>query len=233
MTIARHDFASVDDAATALANDISDLLQSILRRKLRAVLALSGGRSPQVVLPKLAAAQVDWSSVDITLSDERWVPPSDPASNAAMIERYFLGKGAAAANFLPLWTAGGDHADGPAQADMRLAHVRMPPDIIYLGIGEDGHIASLFPADTKTSFKALNGYTLATLARAAQTPRQRISFDLPTLLGAATIYLHFGGQAKDSVYQMALNKRRPSTALPLSLIVQSRHPDIRVFSFLS
>ncbi len=233
MTIARYDFASIDEAASALAADIADRLRSLLSLKTRAVLALSGGRSPQAVLPQLAMAGVDWPSVDVTLSDERWVPPSDPASNAAMIERCFLGKGAAAANFLPLWTADTEHADGPVQADVRLGRVTMPPDIIYLGIGEDGHVASLFPADTETPFTASNGYTLATLADAAQSPRPRISLDLPTLLGAATIYLHFGGQAKALVYQAALNKTPPSAALPLSLIVQSGHPDIRVFGFVS
>tara|TARA_R110000868_G_scaffold192027_2_gene436326 strand:+ start:651 stop:1352 length:702 start_codon:yes stop_codon:yes gene_type:complete len=232
MAIACHGFASADGAASALAADIADRLRSLLSLKTRAVLALSGGRSPQAVLPQLATARVDWSSVDVTLSDERWVPPSDTASNAAMIERCFLGKGAAAANFLPLWTANTEHADGPGQADARLGHVTMPPDIIYLGIGEDGHIASLFPTDADTPFTSSNGYTVATLAGAAQMPRPRISLDLPTILGAATLYLHFGGQVKASVYQAAMNKTPPSAALPLSLIVQSGHPDVRVFSFV-
>jgi len=232
VAIVRYDFASANDAATALATDIADRLQSLLKLKMRVVLALSGGRSPQAVLPKLAAARMDWSSVDVTPSDERWVSPSDPASNAAMIERCFLEKGAAAANFLPLWTADTDHADGPARANARLARVTMPPDVIYLGIGEDGHIASLFPVDTETGFTAANGYTVASLADPTHVPRQRISLDLPTLLGASTIYVHFGGQAKAAVFAAALNKTPASAVLPLSLIVQSGHPDIRVFSFL-
>lgn len=231
MTIFRHDFASADETASALAADIAVRLRGLLEINTRAVLALSGGRSPQAVLPRLAAADVDWSSVDVTLSDERWVPPSDPASNAAMIERCFLTKGAAEANFLPLWTADTNHADGPGRADKRLRHVTMPPDIIYLGIGEDGHIASLFPADAKTPFIASDGFLLATLAGAVQTPRSRISLDLPTLLGAATIYLHFGGEIKAAIYNAALHATPPSAALPLSLIVQSGHLDIRVFSF--
>lgn len=232
MTITRHHFDSAEDTATALATDIADRVQGLLKRKSRAVLALSGGRSPQAVLPKLASARVDWSSVDVTLSDERWVPPSDPASNAGMIERCFLEKGAAAANFLPLWTADIDHADGPAHAVSRLCNVAMPPDTIYLGIGEDGHVASLFPADTAAAFAALNGLTLATLAGASQAPQKRISLDLPTLLGAVTIYLHFGGKVKASVYEQALKMTPSSATLPLSLIVQSGHPDIRVFSFI-
>ena len=232
MRITRHHFDSVDDTATAMATDIAGQLHRLLKRKIRAVLALSGGRSPEVVLPKLASARVDWSSVDVTLADERWVSPSDPTSNAAMIERCFLEKGAAAANFLPLWTADTAHSEGPALADTRLSSVKMPPDIIYLGIGEDGHIASLFPTDTETPFSASNGYTLATLAGAAQMPRQRISLDLPTLLGAATIYLHFGGKAKASVYDQARKMTPPSATLPLSLIVQSGHLDIRVFRSL-
>ena len=232
MTIARHEVASADELATALASDIAERLRDVLSLQSRVVLALSGGRSPQIVLPRLAHADVDWSSVDVTLSDERWVPPSDPVSNAAMIEQCFLAEGAVNAKFLRLWTTDTPHAEGPVHADARLRSVTMPPDIIYLGIGEDGHAASLFPADTAAAFTASNGFTLATLAGASQAPQKRISLDLPTLLGAATIYLHFGGKAKAAVYQQALKMTTPSAALPLSLIVQSGHPDIRVFSFL-
>ena len=231
MKIARYAADFENDAATALAENIAERLQQVLYFKTRAVLALSGGRSPQRVLPVLARAPMDWSAVDVTLSDERWVPPSDPASNAAMIERCFLAEGAVNANFLRLWTPNTPHAEGPVHADARLRSVTMPPDIIYLGIGEDGHAASLFPADTAAAFTASNGFTLATLAAASQAPQKRISLDLPTLLGAATIYLHFGGKAKAAVYQQALKMTTPSAALPLSLIVQSGHPDIRVFSF--
>ena len=231
MTIARHEVAFADELATALANDIAERLRDVLSLQSRVVLALSGGRSPQIVLPRLAHASVDWSLVDLTLSDERWVPPNDPASNAAMIERCFLDEGGSGINFLPLWTKDTPHGAGPALADTRLRSLTMPPDIIYLGIGEDGHVASLFPADTAVAFTASDGFTLATLAAASQAPQKRISLDLPTLLGAATIYLHFGGKAKASVYEQALKMTTPSAALPLSLIVQSGHPDIRVFSF--
>ncbi len=233
MLSARHDFPTAMDAATALAADIAETLNHMHRQKPRALVALSGGRSPETVLPRLAAADVDWSLVDVTLSDERWVPSSDPASNAAMIERCFLKRGGGDATFYPLWTADTAHADGPARADARLSRVTMPPDIIYLGLGEDGHIASLFPADTDAGFFASNGYTVATLAGAKYTPQQRISLDLPTLLGAATIYLHFGGAAKASVFESALKTVPPSAALPLGLIVHGGHPDIRVFSFAS
>ena len=231
MKIARYAADFENDAATALAENIAERLQQVLYFKTRAVLALSGGRSPQRVLPVLARAPMDWSAVDVTLSDERWVPPSDPASNAAMIERCFLQEGAARVNFLPLWTTNTSHAEAPVHADARLRSITMPPDIIYLGIGEDGHLASLFPANTTAAFTASNGFSISTLADVSQAPRERISLDLPSLLGAATIYLHFGGAAKSSVYETAVNMTTPSAALPLSLVVQSEHPDIRVFSF--
>ncbi len=231
MTIARYAADFENEVATALAENIAERLRQVLDFKTRAVLALSGGRSPQRVLPVLARAPMDWSAVDVTLSDERWVPPSDPASNAALIDRCFLQEGAARVNFIPLWTPNTPHAEGPTHADARLRSITMPLDIIYLGIGEDGHLASLFPADTAAAFTASHGFSVSTLADVYQAPRERISLDLPTLLEAATIYLHFGGAAKAAVYETAVNMTTPSATLPLSLIVQSGHPDIRVFSF--
>lgn len=133
---------SPEDLACRQAEDIAEALRWAIGQQGTARMALSGGRSPQAFLRCLDEQAVDWSRVAITLVDERWVPESDPQSNAGMLWEC-LPRALSAARWLPLF-----RGETPAR-DARAVEVELaswlPLDIVVLGMGADGHCASLFP----------------------------------------------------------------------------------------
>jgi 6-phosphogluconolactonase len=108
------------------------------------VLAVSGGKSPVPFFHALRSQPLDWSRVMITLVDERFVPADHPDSNAALVREHLLQDAAAAARFLPLVGDARDDVAELAAANAAYQH----PTVAVLGMGEDGHTASLFPGAT-------------------------------------------------------------------------------------
>lgn len=137
--------ATAADSAASLAMELALRVAAALREAiaLRGVarLALSGGRSPEAFLRCLNDQPIEWERVAITLVDERWVPPDDEASNEGMLRRC-LPWGCARARFLPLYRGSSPEED--AQAAGRELAPWLPLDVLVLGMGADGHCASLF-----------------------------------------------------------------------------------------
>ena len=106
-------------------------------------LTVSGGSTARACYELLAAADVDWSGVDVFFGDERWVPVDDPDSNEGMAQQTFLDR-VAPGNVHSMRNAG-DTIDGAADAYDRLLRGYGPLDFVHLGLGPDGHTASLFP----------------------------------------------------------------------------------------
>src|SRR5579863_5223186 len=107
-------------------------------------LMVTGGRGPGPVYDRLAAVDLDWSRVALTLSDDRFVPPSSPDSNERLVRERLLQGHAAAARFVPLKDAGPTPHDDAVRAEPAIRSL-LPFDVSLLGMGDDGHIASLFP----------------------------------------------------------------------------------------
>ena len=127
--------------AVAVAEHIVAALQRAIEQRGKASLALSGGRGPELFLRQLEQAELDWSKVTVTLVDERWVPAEHPQSNAGFIERCLPGV-LRRATWLPLYR--GQSLRGDAEAAHGLIDGLLPLDVVVLGMGEDGHTASLF-----------------------------------------------------------------------------------------
>lgn len=117
------------------ADAIADALREALREKARATFIVTGGRSPGPVYDLLARAGLPWERIAVTLSDERWVDPASPDSNERLV-RERLGP----PNFVPLKTG-----HPTPQGDEAALAAILPADVVLLGMGEDGHVASLFP----------------------------------------------------------------------------------------
>ncbi|QIB52736.1 MULTISPECIES: 6-phosphogluconolactonase [Pseudomonas] len=133
---------SIDEHAERLATRIATALSEAIERNGRAVLALSGGRSPEPVLACLNRMELDWQKVIITLADERWVPQDHPDSNGGMVCRC-LKDAMQLARWEPMYRGQSPEQDA-AEFDTLLQSL-LPLDVLVLGMGTDGHTASLFP----------------------------------------------------------------------------------------
>ncbi|NSX05844.1 6-phosphogluconolactonase [Cupriavidus gilardii] len=215
----RFEHPSLLDQAEALAASVSHALDLAIQVRGHAVLAVSGGRSPVPMFERLRYRPVRWDAVTITLVDERAVPPGHEDSNARLVQEHLLHDAAAAASFVPL-IADALEASEPARAVVRLNAAFRQPDVAVLGMGEDGHTASLF-ADAPELGEALNGDTPCyVVTRPASAPHARVTLNLAALLAAERVFLAFAGAARAEVFERAL--QQPGPALPVGLVA-SRH----------
>lgn len=214
------------DQAEALAISIGNALELAVRVKGWAVLAVSGGRSPVAMFERLRHRHVRWDAVTITLVDERVVPPDHADSNAALVRAHLLREAAASAAFVPL-IADAQDAAAPAQAVARANAAFRQPDVVVLGMGEDGHTASLFP-DAPELQDALSepqpGYAIT---HPAVAPHARITLNLAALLAAERVFLSVSGAAKAAVLARAL--QGPTPSLPVSLVLARHRHGFDVF----
>jgi 6-phosphogluconolactonase len=188
------------------AEKIVTLLNQGIRVNGRASLVLSGGRTPVGLFQQLAEQALDWAKVDITLADERWVPADDEASNEKTIRTHLMQGKASAATFYSLKTDANDATSAVSELTAQLESIQTPFDVLILGMGEDGHTASLFPCSAQID----DGLNLDSGQRyiAVQpttAPNQRISLTLPALLNSRHVFLHLTGESKQKVLQTALS----------------------------
>src|SRR5690606_38901812 len=121
---------------------ISSVLARDLQNKPRARLLLSGGSTPRPVYEALSKAPLEWDRVDVALVDERWLLPDDPDSNSRLVRESLLRNNAARARFESITRPGRSIEEAVNAANL---HAKAPPGVVVLGMGEDGHTASLFP----------------------------------------------------------------------------------------
>ncbi|NBA94665.1 6-phosphogluconolactonase [Pseudomonas sp. R5(2019)] len=199
-----HDFASPALLAQALATRVADQLREAIGRQGVATLVVSGGRSPVAFFQSLAREALDWSRVVISLADERWVPTEHPDSNAGLLKRYLLVGPVAKARFIDLYRSTVSQEDAAQQADRLLAE--LPPiDVLVLGMGDDGHTASLFPGSPNLAEALRADGTQRCLPMMAPTvPRQRLSMTLSLLASARLKVLSVSGQGKLTTLRTAL-----------------------------
>lgn len=192
-TLVRHGDAR--EMATALAASVAALLEEAIAERGRAGLAVPGGETPEAFLIDLGQAPIDWERVGVTLTDERWVPTSDPRSNQGMLGRTLFRGPAAAAEFVPLHAGRAELEDGLPAIGRALERVVLPLDVAVLGMGEDMHTASLFPGATGLA-AALAGEAPVVAIRAPGAAEQRITLSAPLLSGARHRFLLLRGEAK-------------------------------------
>ena len=126
----------------AAVTDIAGWLKAELQGGGHARLLVSGGTTPGPVYEALSAVKLAWNRIDIALVDERWVPPGSADSNALLVQRSLLTDAAAAAHFEPLLMANRNLEESVAAANLSSRSAA----VAILGMGPDGHTASLFPA---------------------------------------------------------------------------------------
>lgn len=209
-------FPTTVDLASAAAEAIRAHIAEGLNLRGQASLIATGGRSPGPTYDRLANMSLGWSRVSVTLSDERCVPASAPESNARLVRERLLQGPAAAARFIPLW---------PAQKVSELAALQ-PFDAVMLGMGEDGHIASLIPGDPGLGEALTTSDLVRTVpAGLGRPPLARITLTLAALLNARAIFLLIAGETKRGVIERAM----AGQDLPVGHLLARAASPIRIF----
>ncbi|KPQ07176.1 MAG: 6-phosphogluconolactonase PglS [Rhodobacteraceae bacterium HLUCCA12] len=207
------EYADADMMLIALASALSRDLRSALARRERVLLCLPGGTTPGPVFEMLAAVELEWARVDIVPSDERWLPHDHPRSNAGQIRQRLLHGPAAAAQLLPMWREGANPSEA-AEAMGDTLKPLLPIDVALLGMGADGHVASLFPgaAGLDRAF-ADDAPPVVAFDAVPGQPEARLSLSVPVLRKAFSLHLLITGQDKRDTLE------RASGADPLDLPV--------------
>lgn len=200
-----HSCADAERQADALAQAVSGALRSALETYGKASLVVSGGRSPVAFFERLSREALDWAKIQVGLADERWVSVEHAASNEGLVRRHLLQGPAAAASFLGLYHPAPTLEDAALLADRALAELHQPIDVLVLGMGEDGHTASLFP-DSPNLEAALDprGARRCLPMQAPSVPRQRLSMSLALLASARLTLLALHGPGKLATLNQAL-----------------------------
>ncbi len=205
--------------AAALARAVAADLQEAVRLRGSALLALSGGSTPRAFMRRLAREHLDWAKVSVTLADERWVAPDDARSNAALVRQNLLQGAAAAARFIPLYANAKDPESGLAEVAARIDALSLPFDALVLGMGLDGHCASLFPGgDHLAQALRYDAPERVLTMRAPAAAEPRITLTLPVLVATRRLYLHIEGLAKREILQLALEPGGES--LPIGALLR-------------
>ncbi len=199
-----------DAWAEACADRLSEALSAGLAENGAALFAGAGGSTPSPIYARLSQAMLDWSKVTATLVDERHVPETSPDSNARLVKQTLLVGRAAGARFLPLHRPAVtvDRAAALAAHELRAA-ARVTGgriDAVLLGMGEDGHICSMFPESPilRTLVHPSLPPTLLGVPPGRDgmaPPQERISLNLAWLAGARRVVLALTGETKRRVFE--------------------------------
>lgn len=213
-----------------LASAISSLLMHEIQAKGHANLAVSGGRTPVGMFKLLCEKELDWSRVNLTLADERWVKTSSRDSNEKMLRETLLQSHAAAARFIPL-KQGAELERGlldDIERQLKEASA-FPFDVLTLGMGEDGHTASLFPsADEIYEAMAPENPHLLTRIVPRTAPYDRVTFTLAALLQSRKVFLHLLGSSKLEVLGRAEEGDNPME-MPIRAFLQQPELDMEIY----
>ena len=223
-----NEFKEAEALDQALANEVATILSAAIAANGKASLAVSGGSTPKNFFKVLSAKDILWQKVTITLADERWVPVDSPDSNTQLVQQYLLQNKAKSAQFFHL----------KRQEDFSKAHLLAlndkantqihPLDVVILGMGGDGHTASLFPCSKQIEHcLAADSPTLIKVVPKTAA-HQRISFSFAALALSKNIFLHIAGTAKKRVLMDALDG---TSAKDMPIRAFLHHNEIQTYIF--
>ena len=198
-----NNFAERTQLDQSLADQIADILSAAVKRNGKASIAVSGGSTPKGFFKALSEKDLPWQNITVTLADERWVDIESSDSNTKLVHEHLLQNKAMAAKFFHLKQ--GETLNSELLLDLNNAAQQfLPLDVLILGMGEDGHTASLFPcSDEITQALALDAKPLLSVTPKT-APYQRITFSYQALKQSKHVFLHISGENKQQVLTQAI-----------------------------
>jgi 6-phosphogluconolactonase len=214
------DYEDAAELADALAGDVQFIIESAIDARGSAVIALAGGKTPFPAYQKLAGAKLDWKKVTIVPTDERVVPLGDPLSNVTGLAKIFLPKGARVMPIVPQATA--DYKAAGRSADALMQDLHWPLDLCLLGVGGDGHTASIFPGpdfdEALAGPRERRALGVMPEPLPAEAPVPRVTLSREGIVTARALMIAATGQAKRDVIEAAI-KQGASSRYPIGRVL--------------
>ncbi len=220
--------------ADRLCELVAAKLQQGVAEKGTASLIVSGGSTPLPFFKRLAKTALPWAQVSITLADERWLPPDHADSNEKLVRENLLVDRAAAARFISLYLPVDQPETVLGKLDSAVGSIPQPYSVVILGMGIDGHTASLFPG-TAGLTTALDLDTSANVAvlRPTNVPQTRITLTRKALMNADCRVLHITGENKRAVLESALLQSTEETttanSVPIAFFFENGYSKMAVY----
>ncbi|HVJ70324.1 MAG TPA: 6-phosphogluconolactonase [Sphingomicrobium sp.] len=222
------EYDSAEEMADAVAGDIGFIVESAIDARNEALLALPGGSTPLPIFARLAEAQLPWKRVTIVPGDERLVPMDNELSNVRAIARAFLPAGA---RVIPITADIADYKLAGNSADARLQDLRWPPDLVWLGMGSDGHTASIFNGpdmdDALNAPKARRAVGVMPEPLPKEAPVARVTLTRSAILSARTILITIMGDEKRALLEQAIEAGH-SSKLPIGRVLAEAEQPIDI-----
>jgi len=213
------EYDSVDELADAVAGDVGFIIESAVDARNASLIAVPGGDAT-AIFPKLAKQKLPWKRVTIIPTDDRLVPVDNDQSNAKGIAKAFLPAGA---RVMPIVSgAAEDYRLAGNAADARLQDLPWPPDLVWLGMGEDGHTASIFSGpDLQAALdapKARRAVGVMPDPMPEDAAVARVTLTRAAILSARTILITLTGQDKRELLEGAIADGH-SSKLPIGRVL--------------
>ena len=201
-----------------LSEQIFDILKFAIKERGTASFVVSGGSSPVKIFNELSLTDLNWSRVIITLVDDRIVDKSHNDSNEKLVFENLMINKASKSNFVSLCNSPQD-----------ILNINRPFDVMLLGMGEDGHFASLFPQLIKTNsnyFKPSSTPEIIYTEPMGSPCHKRVSMNLPMILQSNKVFLLIPNEKKLEIYEQAKNDKK----LPLYFLLNQKNTTINIVS---
>ena len=222
------EYDSLDELADAVAGDIGFIVDSAIDARNASLIAVPGGKPATAIVPKLPAQKLQWKRVAMIPTDERLVPMDDERSNVRSIARSFLPLGA---RVVPIAAEISDYKLAGNSADARLQDLPWPPDLVWLGVGEDGHTASIFAGpdlqDALDAPRARRAVGVMPDPMPADAPVPRVTLTRAAILSARTLLIAITGQEKRELLEQAIADGQ-SSKLPIGRVLAEAEQPIDI-----
>lgn len=222
------EYDSLDELADAVAGDVGFIIESAIDARGSSLIAVPGGSTGPAIFPKLTAQKLPWKKVTVIPTDDRLVAMDDDRSNVRAIGKAFIPAGA---RVIPIATDIADYRLAGNSADARLQDFPWPPDLVWLGMGKDGHTASIFPGpdlqEALDAPKARRAIGVMPDPLPQEAPVARVTLTRAAILSARTVMITITGDEKRALLEQAIEDGQ-SSKLPIGRVLAEAEQPIDI-----